>query len=107
MYITMDALRKEIEIELKRTRIDKTRLYELLNKIIDNIGTSTTGSQGPPGPQGPQGVPGPQGGRGPACECKCKSASASASASVSTSTSETPKKVATKKPATKKKVAAA
>ena len=99
----MDALRKEIEIELKRTRIDKTRLYEFLNKIIDNIGTSSTGSQGPPGPQGPQGVPGPQGGRGPACECKCKSASASASAS----TSETPKKVATKKPATKKKVAAA
>lgn len=94
----MDALRKEIEIELKRTRIDKTRLYELLNKIIDNIGTSAIGPQGPPGPQGPQGVPGPQGGRGPACECKCRS--------VSASTSETPKKVITKKPATKKKAAA-
>jgi hypothetical protein len=62
----MDSLRKEIEAELKRTRLDKVRLYELLLKIIDN-----TGSKGPQGPQGPRG---PQ---GPACVCKCVSATPS------------------------------
>ena len=29
----MDALRKEIDDEIKRTRLDKTRLYDLLVKI--------------------------------------------------------------------------
>jgi len=38
IYITMDALRKEIDDEIKRTRLDKTRLYDLLSKIIDQCG---------------------------------------------------------------------
>ena len=52
------SLRKEIEDEMQRTRLDKTRLYDLLLKIIDQ-GGSGTGSQGPPGPPGPTGPHGP------------------------------------------------
>ena len=72
----MDSLRNEIEDELKRTRLDKTRLYNLLLKIVESGGG--TGPEGPAGPQGPV---------GPACECKCVS-------------KEAPKKT----PATRKKV---
>src|SRR6056300_1276267 len=79
IYITIDALRKEVELEIKRTRLDKGRLYDLLLKIIDNAGTGTggAGSQGPAGPAGPRGATGaagpagPAGPQGPACECKC------------------------------------
>jgi hypothetical protein len=56
IYITMDALRKEIDDEIKRTRLDKTRLYDLLSKIIDQCGGPVgEGSVGPPGPPGPPG----------------------------------------------------
>ena len=52
----MDALRKEIDDEIKRTRLDKTRLYDLLSKIIDQCGGPVgEGSVGPPGPPGPPG----------------------------------------------------
>jgi hypothetical protein len=82
----MDALRKEVEQELKRTRLDKGRLYDLILKIIDNVGT---GSQGPAGPAGPAGPTGPAG------ECKCKC----------TSTGDAPTKApTTKKAPAKKKV---
>lgn len=64
----MDSLRIEIEAELKRTRLDKTRLYSLLLKLIDNCGTGGVGPKGPAGPTGPTGAVGP---KGPACECKC------------------------------------
>jgi hypothetical protein len=64
IYNNMDSLRKEIEDELKRTRLDKTRLYSLLLKIIDNTGT------GGPGGVGPQG---PAGDKGSSCTCKCVS----------------------------------
>ena len=47
----MESLRKEIQDEMKRTRLDKDRLYDLLLKIVD-IGAI----QGPAGPAG---------------ECKC------------------------------------
>lgn len=58
----MDALRKEIDDEIKRTRLDKTRLYDLLSKIIDQCGGPVgEGSVGPPGPPGPAGPPGPPG----------------------------------------------
>jgi len=78
----MDSIRTEIEAELKRTRLDKTRLYNLLLKIIDNPGGASAsragpgprgapGPVGPPGPAGPVGPPGPSGPVGPACECKC------------------------------------
>ena len=49
----MDALRKEIDDEIKRTRLDKTRLYDLLSKIIDQCGGGGAGSVGPAGPPGP------------------------------------------------------
>ena len=67
----MDALRKEVELEIKRTRLDKGRLYDLLLKIIDNVGTGGSGSPGPAGPAGPAGPRGVQGVPGPACACKC------------------------------------
>jgi hypothetical protein len=53
IYNTMDTLRKEIEQELKRTRLDKGRLYGLLLKIIDNAGAGGPGGVGPQGPAGP------------------------------------------------------
>jgi hypothetical protein len=62
----MDSLRTDIEAELKRTRLDKTRLYSLLLKMIDNSGTSGAGGMGPAGPPGPAGRNGPQGTTGPA-----------------------------------------
>ena len=77
----MDTLRKEIEVELARTRIDKTRLYTLLLKIVDNSGSGGAGGVGPAGPvgpvgpAGPAGPAGPVGPAGPAGECKCKSSS--------------------------------
>lgn len=77
----MDSVRKEIEEELKRTRLDKTRLYTLLMKIVENAGSA--GTEGPRGARGPPGPPGPQ---GPECECKCVA------------------KAPTKKASTKKKV---
>jgi hypothetical protein len=67
----MNPLIKEIEDELKRTRLDKDRLYSLLIKIVENCGGSATaGPAGPPGPAGPTGAQGPTGPAGPACECK-------------------------------------
>ena len=64
----METLRKEIEQEMMRVRIDKGRLFDLLLKIVDNCGAGGSGSAGPAGPPGPRGV---QGVAGPACECKC------------------------------------
>ena len=46
----MSTLRQEIEAELKHTRIDKTKLYNILLKIIEQGGSDGPGSQGPPGP---------------------------------------------------------
>ena len=61
----MDALRKEIDDEIKRTRLDKTRLNDLLSKIIDQCGGGGAGSVGPAGPPGPAGPRGPAGPPGP------------------------------------------
>ena len=80
----MDSLRKEIEEELKRTRIDKSRIYDVILKLLDAVENGSTGS-------GSQGERGPAGPVGPACECKCKS----------TATDE--KKAAPKKTAASKK----
>ena len=59
----MDALRKEIDDEIKRTRLDKTRLYDLLVKIVEQCGgpagEGSVGPAGPAGPAGPRGPPGP------------------------------------------------
>ena len=62
----MDTLRKEIEDEIKRTRLDKTRLYELILKIVDSSSTGGSGSTGPAGPAGPTGPAGPAGPATPA-----------------------------------------
>jgi hypothetical protein len=62
----MDSLRKEIEAELKRTRLDKGRLYELLLKIVDN---SATG--GAAGPAGDVGATGPYRPCWPRWPCLC------------------------------------
>jgi hypothetical protein len=100
MYSTMESLRKEIEQEMKRTRLDKGRLYDLLLKIIDNNGSGGVGPQGPPGPTGAKGPTGPAGPAGPAgssgeCKCRC------------TTTEAAPAKVTTtKKAPAKKKVVA-
>ena len=73
----MDSLRKEIQDEMTRSRLDKTRLYELMDKIVSAM-ESGTGREGPSGPRGPAGAAGPAGPAGPAgsdgvCTCKCTS----------------------------------
>ena len=79
----MDSRRKEIEQEMKRARLDKGRLYDLILKIVDNVGTGGVGPQGPTGPAGPAGE----------CKCKC-----------TTTTEAAPTKAAPKKATAKKKV---
>ena len=58
----MDSIRKEIEAELRRARLDKGRLYDLILKIVDSGVGGGAGSPGPAGPPGPV---------GPAGVCKC------------------------------------
>ena len=72
----MDSIRKEIEAEIKRARLDKGRLYDLLLKIVDSGvgGGGGAGAQGPVGPKGAQGPAGPQGpvgAPGASGVCKC------------------------------------
>jgi len=87
----MSSLRQEIEEEITRVRLDKTRLYTLLGKLLDQCELSGgVGSTGPPGPAGPAGPAGPQGVQGP------PGASAT-NAPVSTTPKEVPKKVVPKK----------
>jgi len=81
----MDSLRKEIQDEMNRTRLDKNRLYSLLLKIVDG---SAEGSEPKEGPQGPVGPAGPAG------ECKCKCVNEVKEAAPA------PKKVVTKKKVT-------
>jgi hypothetical protein len=81
MYINMDALKQEISEEMDKLRIDKTRLYSILLKMVDNCGGSGgPGSQGPPGPAGPAGPPGPAG------ECKCATTKPKATTTKKTTT---------------------
>jgi len=94
----MDSLRIEIEDELKRTRLDKTRLYSLLLKLIDNCGTGGVGPKGPAGPTGPTGPAGPQGSPGPSVAVDKKAAP------TPTTTAPTPTKTTPAPDATPKKV---
>jgi len=84
----MSSLRQEIEEEITRVRLDKTRLYTLLGKLLDQCelsgGVGSTGPPGPAGPAGPQGVQGPPG-------------ASATNAPVSTAPKEVPKKVVPKK----------
>ena len=82
----MNPLRKELEDELKRTRLDKTRLYDFLIKLVDGGvgvggGSGEAGPTGPAGPRGAAGATGPAGSIGPA-----------GPAGVSTSVTATPTK---------------
>jgi hypothetical protein len=66
IYINMEALKEEIRVEMNSVRIDKTKLYGILLKMVDNCGGGTaTVVEGPPGPQGPVGPTGPVGPVGP------------------------------------------
>ena len=96
----MEDLKKEILDELTRTRLDKTKLYTLLLKIVDG-GVGSVSSPGPAGAQGPAGPAGAQGPAGPAGECKCK-CTKEEQAPIPTPAPET-KKI-TKKTTTAKKV---
>jgi len=74
----MDSLKEELEQEMARSRVDKTALYQTLQKIVDMIGEGGGGTPkaGARGPKGEPGVPGPAGPPGPAGKCDCKSAPA-------------------------------
>ena len=80
----MESLRKEIRDEMKRTRLDKGRLYELLLKIVDG-GVGGEATQGPAGPQGPAGV----------CECACTKVEEAPKKKVATTTTSSKKKATT------------
>ena len=60
----MSSLRQEIEDEITRVRLDKTKLYTLLGKLLDQCELGGSGGSGTPGPAGPPGPPGPQGPKG-------------------------------------------
>lgn len=95
----MESIRKEIQDEMRRTRLDKGRLYDLLLKIVD-AGVGGEGVEGPAGPAGPAGPVGPV---GPAGECKCKCVKEEAEATPvkkTTTTTATKKKTTTKKAST-------
>jgi hypothetical protein len=94
----MESLRKEIQDEMNRTRLDKTRLYELLLKIVGESSAGPAGPAGPEGPVGPVGPVGPAGPAGPAGQCKCKCTKVEAPAPVA----EKPKASTKKTTATKK-----
>lgn len=80
----MDSIRTEIEAEIKRARLDKGRLYELLLKIVDNADGGVPVNRGPPGERGPIGPQGPTGPQGPAGECKCTCTKTSTRSTTST-----------------------
>lgn len=93
----MSSLRQEIEDEITRVRLDKTKLYTLLGKMLDQCelsggggGSGAPGPTGPPGPAGPPGPPGPTGPPGPKGEKATDSP-------VATAPKAAPKKAAPKK----------
>jgi len=87
----MTSLREEIEAELKHVRLDKTALYNILLKIVDQGVGGGPGLPGPPCPPGPAGPPGPPGPAGP------KGDSAAPKVDAATTTEEKPKKKAAPK----------
>ena len=70
----MSDIRSEIMREMQKSKLDKTRVWEILLRILDIGGVpgpkGATGPRGLQGDMGPQGLQGPQ---GPACACKCVS----------------------------------
>ena len=99
----MNPLRKELEDELKRTRLDKTRLYDFLIKLVDG-GVGVGGGSGEAGPAGPTGPAGPAGPRGAAgATGPAGSIGPAGPAGVSTSVKATPTPTPTKKTVAPKK----
>ncbi len=101
----MSSLRQEIEDEIQRVRLDKTKLYTLLGKLLDQCelggggggGAGPTGPAGPAGPVGPAGPAGPPGANAiPSSESAPKATPSSESAPKSSPTAA-PKKAAPKK----------
>ena len=92
----MEDLKKEILDELTRTRLDKTKLYTLLLKIVDG-GVGGASSPGPAGPQGPAGAKGPAGPQGLTGECKCKCTKEEPAPAPETKKTTTKKSTVTKK----------
>ena len=101
-------LRREIEDEMKRSRLDKGRILDLLLKIVDS-GVGSEASEGPAGPAGPTGPAGPAGPAGPVgpmgpagvCQCKCTATGAVVEApKKATTTKKTTKKTSTTGPST-------
>ena len=88
----MTTLREEIEAELKHVRLDKTALYNILLKIVDQGVGGGSGGPGLPGPAGPPGPPGPPGPKGPKGD-----AAVAPTVDASTATEEKPKKKAAPK----------
>ena len=89
----MESLRDEIQQEMRRTRLDKGRLYDLLLRIAESSAGAGAGAEGPAGPQGPAGPAGPAG------ECKCK-CTKEEPVKKTTTTTATKKKTTTTKKAT-------
>ena len=104
--VSKNELVDEIKDELRRTRLDKTRLYNLLLRVVEYAEVSdAANSRGPPGPRGPAGPAGPagprgdMGPRGEKGQCTCQPTSLKVD---KPNEGETPKKVATKKTTIKK-----
>ena len=86
----MTSLRQEIEDEITRVRLDKTKLYTLLGKLLDQCELGGAGGVGPAGPAGSVGPAGPAGPKGlPAVNV--------GDAPVAATPKEAPKKVVPKK----------
>jgi hypothetical protein len=102
----MESIRKEIEAEIRRARLDKGRLYDLILKIVDASGGAV--SSGPVGPVGPQGPVGAAG----VCTCTCSKEDKPTTPKVEKSTVVAPKEedssviASTKKVVMKKKTTA-
>jgi len=96
----MTTLREEIEAELKHVRLDKSALYNILLKIVDQGVGGGSSAPGLPGPAGPPGPPGPAGPQGPpgAKGAKGDSAATAPKTDATTSTEEKPKKKAANTP---------
>lgn len=70
----MSDIRSEIEREMQKSKLDKTRVWEILLRLLDMGGVpGPKGLMGPQGLQGEMGPQGLQGLQGPACACKCVS----------------------------------
>lgn len=97
----MSSIRADVLEEIKRSRFDKSRLYDIILRLMDELDVDTPlkpgevvkrSSRGGPGPQGPiglRGPAGPPGPPGPPCQCKC----VSSEAPKPVSTPEAPKSV--------------